>query len=180
MKKYHVFILTAALFFQGISLAQAQTDNPIPQTTLPVVEPIYLSGPRVGFTYVGPGKLADKLKKDFQVEPLFTQFGWQFETNYFALPNGTAGLVELVLLAGALEQNRFLPSANMLIGIRSGSGLEFGFGPNLSLAGASFVFAGGFTIRQGALNFPVNIAVVPSKEGFRTSLLVGFNAQKKK
>ncbi len=167
MKKVNAFLILGFSLLSSVALAQET--NP--------VEPIHLDGPRVGFTYVAPGELADKLKKDLDVEPLITQFGWQFETNYFATPNGTAGLIEGVILIGGLEQNVFLPSANLLIGIRSKDGLEFGFGPNVSLGGAAFVFAAGFTIRNGALNFPINFAVVPSKDGFRTSLLVGFNAQ---
>lgn len=171
MKKLSLFIATILTSCLLSLHSFAQSD------TLRTVRPIKLNGPRVGFTYIAPGKLANDLKKEFSADPFITQFGWQFETNYFTLPNGTAGLVEFILLAGGLDQNLFLPSANLLIGIRSPQGLEFGFGPNISLAGAAFVFAGGVTIKSGALNFPINIAVVPSTSGFRTSLLLGFTAQ---
>lgn len=146
-------------------------------STSKVITPVQLSGPRLGFTYITPGEAADVLKDELGMSPFFTQFGWQFETQYFALDNGTAGLVEFVGLIGGLEQNKFLPSGSLLIGIRNPSGGEFAFGPNISLAGASFVIAAGHTFKNGNLNFPVNFAVVPSSKGIRFSLLFGFNAQ---
>ena len=151
--------------------------NTFAQTTQRVVKPVQLSGPRLGFTYITPGEAADSLQSKIGMTPLFTQFGWQFETQYFALSNGTAGLVEFVGLIGGLEQNKFLPSGSLLIGIRAPSGTEFAFGPNLSLSGAAFVLAAGHTFKNGDLNFPVNFAVVPSSKGIRFSLLFGFNAQ---
>ena len=142
-----------------------------------IVESIHLDGPRVGETYIFPGAIANKLKKDFKANPLITQFGWQFETQYFNLPSGTAGLVEAVALVGGLEQGLFLPSGSLLVGLRSHNGFEFGFGPNLSLTGAAFIFAIGITFHSSDVNFPVNIAFVPSKEGARISFLFGFNAR---
>jgi hypothetical protein len=142
-----------------------------------IITPIQLSGPRVGITTILPGKTADALKEDLGMTPTFTQFGWQFEHQYFALENGVAGLVEFVGLIGGLEQGKFLPSASLLVGVRGASGAEFAFGPNLSLTGAGFVFAVGHTYKMGALNLPVNFAVVPSSNGLRMSLLFGFNAQ---
>lgn len=108
-----------------------------------------------------------------------TQFGWQFETRYFTLPNGTCGLVEGVILAGGLEQGKFLPSGSLLIGIRNAKGMEFGFGPNLSYSGARFVFAIGTTLKSSNVFFPINLAIVPAADGVRISLLTGFNARSK-
>lgn len=153
--------------------------NPLPvaKPAPRIVEPLELSGPRVGFTFIGAGETADFLKNEYNASPFITQFGWQFEKQYFALDNGTAGLVEFVGLVGGLEQGLFLPSANVLVGVRSSSGAEFAFGPNISLSGAAFVLAVGHTYKAGNLNFPVNFAVVPSSQGVRFSLLFGFNAQ---
>jgi hypothetical protein len=136
------------------------------QSTQRVVKPVQLSGPRLGFTYITPGEAADSLQSKIGMTPLFTQFD-----------NGTAGLVEFVGLIGGLEQNKFLPSGSLLIGVRAPSGTEFAFGPNLSLSGAAFVLAVGHTFKNGDLNFPLNLAVVPSSKGVRFSLLFGFNAQ---
>lgn len=165
MKK-HLFTLLCCL--NGFLVFAQSSPEP--------VEPVKLSGPRVGLTYITPGALAAGLKENFNADPILTQFGWQFETRYFALPNGVAGLVEFIALVGGLEQNLFLPSLSFLIGLRNANGLEFGFGPNLSLAGAAFVLAVGTNFKSGQLNIPVNVAVVPSSDGARVSLLLGFNA----
>lgn len=154
-----------------------QTPSSAVKTPQKIITPLELSGPRVGFTLIGSGETADNLRDNFNASPFITQFGWQFEKQYFALENGTAGLVEFVGLIGGLEQGLFLPSANMLVGVRSSSGAEFAFGPNISVSGAAFALAVGHTYRSGSLNFPVNFAVVPSSKGVRFSLLFGFNAQ---
>jgi hypothetical protein len=41
------------------------------------------------------------------------------------------------------------------------------------------VLATGMTFRTGALNIPVNIAVVPSKSGSRVSLMTGFSLRQR-
>ncbi len=166
--------LTLFLFLTAIVNTSSAQETPSPSK---VITPVQLSGPRVGITTVFPGKTADALKDDLGMTPTFTQFGWQFEHQYFALENGVAGLVEFIGLIGGLEQGKFLPSGSLLIGVRGAKGAEFAFGPNVSLTGAGFVFAAGHTYKVGALNFPVNLAVVPSTNGLRMSLLFGFNAQ---
>jgi len=151
-------------------LAQYDTVKSLP----PVVK---LSGPRLGITYVGPGSVQDAIHEAERTE-VISQFGWQFENRLFSLEDGTTGLIEYVLLVGGLEQNMFLPSATMLIGLRTGSGFEFGAGPNLSLAGAGFAISVGYTIKNEYMYFPINLAVVPSNTGVRFSLLFGFNARR--
>jgi hypothetical protein len=166
---------TGFLSFAFFCLFSILTDRAYAQYDSAVVIPsINLSGPRIGVTFVN-GKLSEELSSRWDANPVITQFGWQFETRFFTLPSGTAGLIEWVLLVGGLEQNLFLPSVSCLIGVRSVSGLEFGFGPNLSVAGAAFAFTGGVTLRSGSINFPINLAVVPSSRGSRISVLVGFN-----
>ncbi len=165
-------ILLFLFIIQGFNArAQYETEE--------IIEPVNLNGPRFGVTYIGEGELADKLKTDFELNPVITQFGWQFETRFFKLPSGTAGLVEGVLLLGGLEQNFILPSATLLVGLRGKSGLEFGFGPNISLAGASYAIAAGVTLRSHNINFPINFAVATSTEGLRYTILLGFNARRK-
>ena len=135
-----------------------------------------LSGPRLGITII-TGEGAQILKDDFDASPIVTQFGWQFETRFFTLEDGTTGLVEGVVLVGGFEQGLFLPSVSGLIGLRSGKGAEFGIGPNLSITGAALVFAAGFTMSSEGINFPINFAVLPSPKGVRFTILVGFNAK---
>lgn len=140
-------------------------------------EPIQLDGPRVGFTVLTGGVLDKAREKIGDLNPFLTQFGWQFETRLFRLPNGLSGLVELVPLVGGLEQGKFLPSASGLLGIRGAKGLEFGLGPNLTPLGASLVLAAGTSFKSNGVNFPVNVAVVPGNSGARVSLMLGFNAR---
>jgi hypothetical protein len=164
---------------------------PVPAKAPPVVteqpgateimtqEHIRLSGPRIGVTYIAPGKLADRLEEKFDARPVLSQFGWQFETRLFTLENGPSGLVEFVPLIGGLEQGMFLPSASILLGIRSQSGFEIGAGPNFSVAGAGVVIAAGTSYTIDNVHFPVNVAVVPSRDGTRYSLTFGFNYRKR-
>ncbi len=137
-----------------------------------------LDGPRFGATYI-TGETAEKLKDTFNAQPLISQFGWQFESEFFHLRSkGFSGLIETVILIGGVEQGKFFPSASGIIGFRTDSGLEFGFGPNLSLSGVALAFAIGATYTVEGINFPVNFAVVPSPDGARFSVLLGFNTSR--
>lgn len=159
------------------------------QATSPAAQPVAtyrtkqenlkLAGPRVGFTILSQ-KYSDNIKEEFStdINPFITQFGWQFETRVFTLDNGVSGLFEFVPLVGGLEQGKFLPSLSALIGIRGAKGFEFGVGPNVSLGGAGLVLAVGTNFQSQGVNFPVNVALAPSKDGARFSLLFGFNSRK--
>ncbi|MCB2406699.1 hypothetical protein [Hymenobacter lucidus] len=138
---------------------------------------VHLGGPRIGFTVL-TGGVATKADREYGVKPFLTQFGWQFETRVFRLPNGTSGLVEIVPLIAGLEQNKFIPSLNALIGIRGPKGFEFGLGPNLTPVSAGVALAVGTSFRSHGVNFPVNFAVVPGNGGARLSLLLGFNSRR--
>jgi hypothetical protein len=155
-------------------------------STSPVQVPYYegqdhlkLAGPRLGFTILSQ-RYVDNIKGEFDrdINPFITQFGWQFETRIFTLDNGVSGLFEFVPLVGGLEQGKFLPSLSALMGIRGAKGFEFGVGPNLSLGGAGLVLAAGTNFQSQGINFPVNFAVAPSRDGARFSLLFGFNSRK--
>ena len=137
-----------------------------------------LSGPRFGVTTLSDGvvqKLADRY---ITVNPVISQFGWQFEKQFYSKDSGVAMLNEWVFLLGGLDQGVALPSLSWLVGLRTANGTEFGVGPNLTPVGVSLALAAGTTIRTGFLNVPVNIAVVPSKSGMRVSFLTGFSLRK--
>ena len=140
-------------------------------------EPIRLDGPRIGFTVLSASVLAKARESIPDLSPFLTQFGWQFESRLFRLPNGVSGLVEFVPLVGGLEQGKFLPSVSGLLGMRGAKGFEFGVGPNLTPLGANLVLAMGTSFRSNGINFPVNLAVVPGNGGTRVSLMLGFNAR---
>lgn len=142
-------------------------------------DPIRLDGPRVGLTFLSAGVVNKARERGTDIGPVVTQFGWQFETRLFRLPNGLSGLVEFVPLVGGLEQGLFLPSVSGLLGLRGAKGFEFGVGPNVTPLGTSVVLALGTSIQANGVNFPVNLAVVPGRDGMRMSLLVGFNARRR-
>ena len=151
-----------------------------PQPEEPAPYQMKLNGPRFGITYITEGKLTERLEEEFDAtSPLITQFGWQFETQIFNIEGGPAGLVEFIPLIGGLDQGAFLPSASLMFGLRGSEGFEFGFGPNISPAGTGVVLALGTSFTSGNVHFPLNFAVVPSKEGTRLSLMLGFNYRKR-
>ncbi len=130
----------------------------------------HYGGPRVGFTFVGPGLLADDLNAQGK-RNVFSQFGWQFETRMFTLENGLSGLVELVPLVSMIDMGKFTPSVTAIMGLRTKNGGEFGAGPSFSLytssmngtnAGFGMVIVAGVSIKSGKACFPINIAVEPS------------------
>jgi hypothetical protein len=146
------------------------------QTILPpVAKTADLSGPRFGLTLLSDG-VAQKLEeRNIKVGPHISQFGWQFEKLFYTRDSGVTMVTEWVGLVGGLEHSVVLPSLSWMVGVRTRDGAEFGIGPNITPAGTALVLATGMTFRTGALNIPVNIAVVPSKVGTRVSLLSGFS-----
>ncbi|WP_019948282.1 hypothetical protein [Hymenobacter aerophilus] len=190
VRKLDVFMIryangTKEVFNSGYGRALPAPAGPLPQPGPavpgddPLPEPtVSLSGPRIGFTVL-TGGVVDKAREEFGLNPFLTQFGWQFETRIFRLSSGTSGLFELVPLIGGLEQGKFIPSLNALIGIRGPRGFEFGLGPNLTPASAGIALAVGTSFKVEDVNFPVNLAVVPGNGGVRFSLLVGFNHRRR-
>jgi hypothetical protein len=149
----------------------AQTLPPLPKTA-------NLSGPRFGLTLLSDGIVQKLADRDIDVRPHISQFGWQFEKQFYTRESGVTMVTEWVGLIGGLEQNVALPSLSWLVGVRTRDGAEFGLGPNVTPAGTALVFAAGMTFRTGAMNVPVNVAVIPSKAGTRVTLLTGFSLRR--
>jgi hypothetical protein len=165
------------------------------------------SGPRVGFTLLGNGTTTSYLD-EINKRRNFVSFGWQFETVLFTAGN-MSGLVEFVPLIGGFEQGLFIPSVNVLLGLRGGEKhiFEFAMGPNFSVGRdhqgdaqgtVGLVIAIGTGFRKEKVNFPITFALVPSvgskhdvtdekgnttsqdfETGWKFSLLVGFNNRKR-
>ena len=137
-----------------------------------------LSGPRFGFT-VFTGETAD-LRSQLELEPIMSQFGWQFETQVVSLTGGHQALLEWIILLGGLEQNENNASLAWLAGYRLANGLEFGVGPSFSanfsqdVTNSSMVVAGGATLPFGDLYIPMNMAVAFSDGGPRLTTLLGW------
>src|SRR5689334_1133346 len=127
------------------ALAQTSIDvtNPPPPVRL-----VNLSGPRFGFTALSDGVVQRLHEREIDVRPAISQFGWQFEKEFFSKAGGLAALNEVVVLAGGLEQGVVLPSVSWIVGLRSPSGVEFGLGPNITPAGVALAMAGGVTFRS--------------------------------
>ena len=111
--------------------------------------------------------------------PHISQFGWQFEKQFYSGDGRVTMVTEWVALVGGLEQSVVLPSLSWMVGVRTRDGAEFGIGPNVTPAGTALVLATGMTFRAGALNVPVNVAVVPSKSGTRVTVLSGFSLRRR-
>lgn len=148
-------------------------------TFLPLPDVVDLSGPRFGITSLSPGNVEALTARNIEINPLISQFGWQFERQFYNRGDGVTAVTEWVALLGGLDQSVALPSLSWLVGVRTKDGAEFGIGPNITPLGTSLVLAAGITIRTGALNVPMNIAIVPSKTGTRLTVLTGFNMRRR-
>ena len=136
-----------------------------------------LSGPRFGVTMLSD-KIVESLDEYVELNPVISQFGWQFEKQFYTNGGRVAMLNEWVMLFGGLDQGLAIPSLTWLVGVRTASGSEFGIGPNVGIGGVSLAVAAGTTLRAGFLNVPVNVAVVPSRNGMRISFLTGFSVRR--
>lgn len=144
-----------------------------------ILEPLRLSGPRVGLSYVPNIKDfgLDELFGDstFNPSPFLTQFGWQFEWKYFETRGGSAGLFEVIPMVGGLDQGIIVPSINFITGYRSSGGFEVGAGPNFSLISSGFSLAAGYAFKSEHMYFPINFAMTKSRDGMRYSVVFGFS-----
>lgn len=140
----------------------------------PVAHEISLAGPRFGFTSLSEGVVDELKQHDIVVKNTISQFGWQFEQQFYGKQEGPTVLNEWVALIGGLDQGVAIPSVSWLVGLRTREGAEFGLGPNITPAGVALALSAGVTFRAGLVNIPMNVAVVPSKFGTRISLLTGF------
>ncbi len=142
------------------------------------------AGPRFGLVHIMDEATQARLKEN-NASSVVTAWGWQFEYEYLNTGGGTTGLVEFVPLVLGLESGIALPSVTVLLGVRLENGFEIGFGPNVGVAvrgenekvaaGVGMTGAIGTTLRSGRMNFPINLAALRNENGFRVSLLVGWN-----
>ena len=156
----------------GVASAQGVIQPP------PFTKSVNLSGPRFGLTALSTGVVDELARRNIDVGPNISQFGWQFEKQFYTRESGVAAVNEWVVLLGGLDQGVALPSVSWLVGLRTREGAEFGIGPNITPAGVALALAAGVTFRSGNLNVPMNVAVVPSKAGTRISVLTGFSMRR--
>ena len=172
----------AAIVFMCLAVSAGTASA---QSTQNVLDPpgytktVNLSGPRFGLTALSPGVVDELHKRSIDVDGNISQFGWQFEREFYSRGSGVAAVNEWVFLLGGLDQGVALPSLSWMVGLRTREGAEFGIGPNVTPAGVALAVAAGVTFRAGNLNVPMNVAVVPSKVGTRISVLTGFNMRRR-
>jgi hypothetical protein len=174
LKRLFVIVVGVVVVSPSAAYAQGAAQAQLPPETMS------LSGPRIGMTYLSPG-VVDQIKEDFDrdINPVISQFGWQFEKRFMTSDTGATAVTEWVLLFGGVDQGVVIPSLTWLVGMRTVGGVEVAAGPNASAAGMGIALAAGVTARVGNLNVPFNVAVVPSANGPRFSFLLGFNAKRR-
>jgi hypothetical protein len=177
----HKFAVRHAVGTALVTLAFATParSQPAPQLP-PYAKTADLSGPRFGLTLLSDGVVKKLEERSIDVGTHISQFGWQFEKQFYTKTSGVTMVTEWVGLVGGLEQSVVLPSLSWMVGVRTRDGAEFGIGPNVTPAGTALVLATGMTFRTGAMNIPLNIAVVPSKAGTRVTLLSGISLRRHK
>lgn len=173
-RRFVVRCLSALVLFGLSSAAPASA-----QLAPGVARSVDLAGPRFGLTLLSQGVVDELARRDIDVRPNITQFGWQFERQFFTRDSGATMVSEWVALVGGMEQGVTLPSVSWLVGMRTRDGAEFGIGPNITPAGTAMVFAAGMTFKTGAANIPVNVAIVPSRAGTRVTLVTGFSLRRR-
>lgn len=149
------------------------------QTLPPIAHSTSLAGPRFGITFLSEGIIQKLSERRIEVGPYVSQFGWQFERQFFTRQSGVTIVSEWIGLLGGLDQSVALPSLSWMIGVRTPDGAEFGIGPNITPAGSALVLATGMTFRAGPVNVPLNVAVIPSKAGTRVTVLSGFSLRRR-
>jgi hypothetical protein len=163
----------------------AQQIPVISDRTTPTIEPLRLDGPRMGVVFSPVAnyemlyEISNFYGEDNKVPELLSTIGWQFEWRYFAGPDGSAGLLELIPMFTGLDAGLVIPTVNVVTGYRTASGFEFGLGPNINPFGTGMVFAVGHNFHTDYVNFPINMAFIRGRETLRVALTVGFNIRSK-
>jgi len=169
MKNLQITIVLGLMILLGVSASA--------QDIIKIHDPIKLSGPRFGFTYIG-GDLGKTLDQ-YDMSRYRSQFGWQFETRWFETSTGFQGLVETVVLLTGFETDDPNLSASLLFGFRTKEGFEAGAGPNITSTGDhALVIAVGHTVKLDYVNIPFNFAISPSSDAVKYTVLMGFNIRR--
>lgn len=178
MSRATLVLAAAALLVGGAPLsAQSRPEVP-PEQAVRKLPRQSLNGPRFGFTTF-TGDVAEQ-RNMAGLEPIMSQFGWQFENQVVSTTSGHRALLEGLVLLGGLEQGEFNMSFAGLAGFRSETGVEFGAGPNFNFNRdteewtTSMLVAAGATMPFGDVYVPVNVAMGLAKGGPRITALMGW------
>lgn len=176
MKK--VFFLFCLILFSVSLFAESEEDEQIPGF-------MFVIGPRIGVSYYidSSEEFSTMLSDYFPGEyfPVYTLFGLSLEQRILLGKTKSHFAFQEIILVGGLEQSIAIPIGAILIGFRSHSGFEFGFGPIGSFSGFGVVCAVGWTFSYREVYVPVDLHVIlPNKERPPVvGLTFGFNFRTK-
>src|SRR4029078_10645897 len=89
------------------------------QTLPPVARTADLSGPRFGLTLLSDRVVQELAARDIDVGPHISQFGWQFERQFFAKGGPVTMVTEWVALIGGVAHTVALPRLRRVGGVRT-------------------------------------------------------------
>ncbi|MBD3322632.1 MAG: hypothetical protein GF350_16140 [Chitinivibrionales bacterium] len=145
-----------------------------------------LSGPRMGITYVLPGKMQDRLEEN-KIDPVISQFGWHFEWIVAPRTGGPGFVIQAIPFIGGVEYGTIIPSTSLVMGIRMPIGMEFGMGPQVYYTGdrkdpvgTSLLIGVGQSLNFRGVNIPLNVGICTNDEGQRVSFVFGYAIKNKK
>ena len=111
----------AALLFVAVATPlHAQSGGQAP----PYAKTLSLSGPRFGLTLLSDGVVKKLSEDNVDVNSSISQFGWQFEKQFYTRDSGVTALNEWVFLLGGMDQGVAIPSLSWLVGLRTKEGAE--------------------------------------------------------
>ena len=152
------------LLFTTIALpVGAQTTTSDVTIPPPRLKTVSLSGPRFGVTALSDGSSRNCRSDRSTCGSSITQFGWQFEKEFYSKEGGVAALHEFVFLARRPGAGRGAAEPELAGRTANANGAEFGIGPNITPAGVALTLAAGVTFRSGALNVPMTFASSPRR-----------------
>ncbi len=146
-----------------------------------------LNGPRMGVSFTtglaGERLQAPDQEGGYDMFPVMTQFGYQWETQYLSAGNFQA-LIEFIGMIGGLESGKVIPSIAVMNGFRSSTnGWEFAFGPVFKIvqtADGYFDDAGNWHLEEDwnpdSGENPHTIQELPDNRGdfkFKANLIIG-------
>lgn len=140
-----------------------------------------LSGPRLGMTYVVHGSKFDEALDERDIDNFISQFGWHFEWLVRPVNGGPAFVTELIPFLGGVEYGTVIPSASLVLGIRTPRGWELGMGPSVVFTfekgepvNSSLLVAAGKSLDFSGIKIPLNLAVSTNSQGQRVSFVFGY------
>ena len=86
--RHAVIVVMWVAVTAGVASAQSVIEPP------PLTKSVNLSGPRFGLTALSTGVVDDLAKRNIDVGPNISQFGWQFEKQFYTRESGVAAVNE--------------------------------------------------------------------------------------